>query len=214
MKAPSKEKIIRDPFPAGTHHAICYGVVDMGTQEVKSTMYGDKMKRQIRLQWEVPKFRVSYETGGVESEGPKVIGKTYTFSMYSKAKLAEHLTAWGFSNLDNLDTKDLLGANCLLGVAHFTKPDPSDPNNRGKDQTFSFVSSVQALVDGMETKQPENPLMYYSIEEHGKEIPSCVYPWMLEAIGKSSEFAAMEHAKGVLGEPDLPDDIGCDDIPF
>jgi hypothetical protein len=188
MRAP-QNKPKGELFPAGTHNALCYGVVDMGRQ--KTSWQGvDKLQSKVRIQWEVPALRVEFEKDGQKTEGPKVIGKTYTFSTFKGAKLSEHLTAWGFTDLDNLDFKELLGKSCLLNVAHTTTD--------GGDE-ISYIAGVIQMPAGMEIKSQENPMMYYSIQEDSTQIPDNVYPWMVEKIKESKEWQSMSNAAGVMG---------------
>jgi len=178
MKAPaSKPKA--DPFPQGTHNAVCYGVVDLGTQEV--VYQGTKkMQRKVRIQWEVPAIRVSYTKDDVEHEGPKVVGKTYTFSTFEKAALAQHLAAWGITDLNTFDFKTLIGMPCMLNVVQ-KKIDSGD--------TISYIAAVMQMPQGMPEMKMENPALYYSIDEHGMNIPDNIYGWLQESIKKSPEYA-------------------------
>ena len=92
MKAPVTRP---DPVPQGTYNATCYGVVDIGTHLKKSSLYGDKNERQLRLMWEIPSLRIKYEKDGKDVEAPKSIGKTYNFKTSKKANLSIHLASWG-----------------------------------------------------------------------------------------------------------------------
>jgi hypothetical protein len=182
MKAPiSRPKA--EPFPAGTHSATCYGVVDLGTQE---TTYQGQTKhlRKLRLQWEVPALRSEFEKDGVKQEGPRVVGKTYTFSTFAKAKLTEHLASWGIGNVNGFDYEDLIGRQCMLSIVQ-TQLDNKD--------TISYISSVMQMPEGMPPLTPENAPIYYSIEDHGADVKN-IYPWMKELLEKSPEFQALGQA--------------------
>ena len=182
MKAPAN-KPKGEPFVAGTHSATCYAVVDLGTQE--TTFQGEKKQLpKVRIQWEVPALRVEFEKDGVKTEGPKVIGKTYTFSTFKKAKLTEHLASWGIGNVAGYDYEGLLGRQCMLSVVQ-TKTDDGE--------TISYISSVMQMPEGMPPLVPENEQIYYSIDEHGSDLRN-VYPWMKELIEKSPEFQALGQA--------------------
>ena len=196
MKAPvNKPK--SEPFPAGTYSATCYAVVDLGTQE--TTFQGQtKHLRKVRLQWEVPALRVEFEKDGVKTEGPKVVGKTYTFSTFAKSKLTEHMASWGIGNVNGYDYENLLGRQCMLSVVQ-TKIENGD--------TISYISSVMQMPAGMPDLVPENEHIYYSIDEHGVDTKN-VYPWMKDTIAKSPEFQAL----GGQAPPPAQGDV--DDIPF
>ena len=207
MKAPaSKPK--GEPFPQGTHNAVCYGVVDLGTQEV-TWQNTTKMQRKVRIQWEVPALRVKYTKDDVEHEGPKVIGKTYTFSTFEKAALAQHLAAWGITDIAAFDFKSLIGRACMLNVVQ-KKIDSGD--------TISYISAVMQMPQGMPEMKPENPALYYSIDEHGMNIPDNIYGWLQEKIKGSPEYANAGSAPQNQEPP--PEDTTdysippTDDLPF
>jgi hypothetical protein len=206
MKAPaSKPK--SDPFPAGTHNAVCYGVVDLGTQEV--TFQGaKKMQRKLRIQWEVPALRVKYTKDDVEHEGPKVIGKTYTFSTFQKAALSQHLATWGITDIETFDFKTLIGRSCMLNVVQAVI--------EGGD-TISYIGAVMQMPAGMPEMKVENPSLYYSIDEHGVNIPENIYGWLIESIKKSPEWAKLGQAPAEqmpTAEPEVDLSNAPDDIPF
>lgn len=210
MKAPAPPK--RDPFPKGTHTAICYAVVDFGTQK---TTYMDeaKLTHQIKIQWEVPALRFEGKNDdGTEYDKPKVIGQTYTFSIGDKAKLNHLLTAWGIEDLPNFDFRELLGKNCLLNVIHKTA--------KTSGNIYSIISTIMEIPGGTAPLQPENPLMYYSIEEDGFDIPEGVYEWMRKIIADSEEHKGKVRGDNrSADEPPLEDtrdwDSGDpDDPPF
>lgn len=201
MKAPaSKPK--SDPFPQGTHNAVCYGVVDLGTQEV--VFQGTKkMQRKLRVQWEVPALRVSYTKDNVEHEGPKVVGKTYTFSTFEKAALAQHLAAWGITDIKTFDFKELIGRACMLNVVQ--------KQIEGGDM-ISYISAVMQMPQGMPEMKMENPSLYYSIDEDGLNIPDNIYGWLQEKIKASPEFA--NAGTPPQNQQEEPAFNPTDDIPF
>src|ERR1700743_3838249 len=82
------------PVPAGTHFAVCDQVVDLGKQRIVSQMYGESIKHQVYIRWQIPAERVEWEFEGQKKEGPAVIGKTYTVSLGDKANLRKDLQAW------------------------------------------------------------------------------------------------------------------------
>ena len=75
-----------EPAPAGTHVAICYRVIDLGTQE--SVYNGEKKSaRKVLISWELPNEE--------KADGkPFVISATYTWSMHEKSTLRKTLEAW------------------------------------------------------------------------------------------------------------------------
>ena len=90
MKAPafSGEKKFTpqsDYIPEGKQIAIVSRVIDLGTQIKKSKEFGDKMKRQVRIEWELPKIRRVFN----EEKGEQVAiySEDYVFSLHEKSAL-------------------------------------------------------------------------------------------------------------------------------
>lgn len=76
---------------------------------------------------------------------PFIVQKRYTASLHEKSKLRPELESWrgrAFTEdeLKEFDLEKLLGANCLLNVAHVVKD--------GK--TYANVTAVMPLKRGME----------------------------------------------------------------
>jgi len=206
MKAPANRPKA-DPIAQGTYSATCYAVIDLGTHIKKSQKYGDKEERQIRIMWEIPTLRITYEKDGVEVEAPKSMGKTYKFSTYKKAKLAEHLTSWGCTDLDNLDFKTLVGKSCMLNVAHFD----------ADDGIVAYVNAVMSLPVGTADTPLENPRTVYSIDEDGDKIPDGVTSHWSGQIKESPEFRRLTDSSVQSQEQPVDTDPPfdpTDEIPF
>lgn len=175
-----------DPIPAGTVQAVCYAVVDLGTQYSE---YYKKSARKVQVVWEVPEYRIELEREGRQVNLPRAISKRYTLSLHSKAQLYSDLVSWRGRDFtqDELECFDLftiLGANCLLTITH-TKKD---------DKTYANVASVAKLMNGMDQIKSENPPVRYYLPEDQMNIPEGVPDWMKEIIGKSEEHQMVNHA--------------------
>ena len=173
-KAPKTDRIL---IPEDTYQAVCYSLVDLGTQ------YNDRYKkdeRKVSIGWEIPEIRIETDEG----EKPVVISQKYTLSLHRKAKLREMLEAFRgksftLEELGAFDITNILNKNCMLQIIHYTSED--DPETKQK------VASVAKLYKGIEAVIPENPVQYFSMEE-GMEIPENLYPWQVEEIKKSKEY--------------------------
>jgi len=167
-----------DPTPAGLHHAICYGLVDVGTHE--SEYMGTKYDRKIvYILWELP-FE-TLEIDGVTK--PRAISNMYTLSLSPKAILRKHLESWRgipFTNSDlynGFELKNILGKNCQLNVFHNTKG----------EKTYANISSVVPLSKGMEKLEPFNDILYFSFDEE-MEVPKDIPNWLEKKIYASEEY--------------------------
>ena len=224
MQAPKGQGNTTEPIGAGTHQAVCYMVVDMGTHK---TSYGNK--RQLLIGWEVPKYRI--EIDGADK--PRAVRRWFNFTMYKESDLCKGIEGWSAKQFKDQDAADafefkkLLGKNCLLTTSI---------NKNGYDK----VESIGCLMDGMEELRAENDFIYYSIDEHGANIPDCVYDktadkirQCLELTGEEQEGqsyqpqpttggfnakqkAQLDKARGKLPQEDTRDwsDGDPDDIPF
>jgi hypothetical protein len=151
--------------PVGTHLAVCYRIVDLGTQNV--TWQG-QMKRQhkILITWELPDEKM-------EDGRPFSIGQTYTWSMSEKATLRHHLESWRgqpFTDKDfgigGFDIKNILGKACLLSVIH----------SEG-EKKYANIASISRLMKGQQA--PDSA------------VNKPVYLWLTEGRWDVSVFAGL-----------------------
>jgi hypothetical protein len=186
-----------DPIEAGVYHAICYGVVDLGTQF--SQVYNNET-RKVLLMFELPTERIQVKGEDL----PRAISRQFTLSLNKKATLRQFLESWrgrAFSDteLAGFDLKNLIGVNCQLNIIH--------SNRNGK--TYADVASATPLLKGTEKRVLTNPPLFFSFDDN-MELPEHMPDWVVERIQKSAEIT------GRSG-PDIwqHDQSGADDsIPF
>lgn len=196
------------PVPAGSHHAVCFGVIDLGTQPPRENSRYPKREKKLLLMWELPDERMTFERDGVQVEGPRVISKDFTQSLHEKATLGKFLTAWrgrAFTpeELKGFNVSKLLGANCMLNIVH------SD------DGQYANIASVMPLPKGMlaqKRTQTELPSVLFDLDEYdGGPFPK-LPQWVIDRIIRCDELVNRDHmADGAEGEPAS---YGTEDIPF
>lgn len=174
-----------DPIPAATHHGICYGVVDLGTQP------GGQFKpsRKCVFIWELPDERIDIEKDGVTKNLPRAISKRFTVSLSDKSNLRPMLESWRGreftpEELEKFELKKVLGANALLSVIHTKKQDGT---------VFADVAGVAPLLRTMTRKTAENPLLDYSIDDQPPgplTFPPNMPEWIQKTIKESEEYKA------------------------
>jgi hypothetical protein len=114
-----------DPVPAGVHHAVCYAVIDLGTQDPGNPQF--RASRKVMILWELPHETIDTQDG----PKPRIISSEYTASIGKKATLRSVLESWRgkpftADELNGFDLKNILGANCQLNIVHKQgKADPS-----------------------------------------------------------------------------------------
>lgn len=197
-----------DPVPADFHHAICYAVYDLGTQ---NNPVFNKEQQKVVIIWELPEERINIETDDGPKNLPRAISKIYTASLHEKANLRRDLESWRNKEfteqeLAGFNLAKLLGVNATLQVTH----------KRKDNKVYANVSNVLPLMKNMEKRQPENPVVYFDMDE-SMELPERTPQWIKDIIAKSKEW--QEQFDGNQSNPfdepyadaPPPDD---DDIPF
>lgn len=148
------------PVPAGTHIVICDQVIDLGKQKIVSQMYGESIKHQVYIRWQIPEERAEWQDqDGKKQEGPAVIGKSYTLSLSDKSNLRKDLQAWRGKpftpdELRGFDISKLLGVPATLTVTHTEKD--------GK--TYANIASVGGIPKGMPRPELEGEAIIYDDE--------------------------------------------------
>ena len=204
-----KKKVNFDPVPQGLHHAVCYGLYDLGTQFDE---HFGKHTRKVLIAWEIPGERILIEKDGVKFDLPRAISRQYTQSLHEKANLRKDLESWrgkAFTTeeLEGFNLKTILGTNCMIQVIHKKKD----------DKVYANVSNIVSLLKGMVKMQPENPLRYFSFED-GDIIPEGTPDWISDLIKASVEWQQIQG--GGMPEQDSPTiddglgDVDDSSIPF
>jgi len=212
-----------DPVPEGVHHAVCYGVYDLGTHI--NEMFG-KAERKVLVCWEIPEERIELKgKDGKVRNLPRCVSKKYTLSLGKKATLRKDLESWrnkAFTpdELGGFDLEKLLRVNCMIQIVHQAKD----------ERTYANVNAVMPLYKGVAKKEPENAVKFFSFEdEDGGDIPEDTPDWIVKLIQDSSEWARrFKKPSGGNGQadgvPDMPDFMkdgksgamppAEDDVPF
>ena len=209
VKAESKSN--SEPVPAGIHQAVCYAIIDLGTQDPNNPKF--KASRKVLIIWELPHETINTPDGSK----PRVISCEYTLSIGKKANLRAVLESWRGKQftpeeLSGFDLKKLLGANCQLNVIHKAgKVDPS--------RTYARIQGVVPLVKGMSPAKPVSDLIFWDIPENGViNIPDSIPEWIRGKIVASEEYKERNGIAGAVTEAAqsiaIEDFGGSDDIPF
>jgi len=173
---------------AGAHPAICYSVIDMGTQ--KSTYQGEtKELKKIRIGFEVCDQNDDFEqveNGKVTIiKKPLVCSAEFTASIGPKASLRKFVEGWLGSALNakqlaSFKVTDFLGKPALLNVVHKV--------SQTSGKTYAAIGSASKLPKGMVVPERVNNLVSYEIEQgQGGEFPS-LPKWLREKILLSKEL--------------------------
>lgn len=192
----------RNPIPEGPHVAICYAVVDLGTQQPLPNSRFGKVERKVMLMFEVPDERIEIERDGRMLNLPRALSKEFTLSLHEKAGLRKFLVAWRGKQftpeeLQGFDLKNVLGANGLINVVH-------------KPNGYEDIASCMRLPAGTPARRAETGLVLYDIDQ---PIPQALPEWVRKKIASSDEhLQAAQNGGQYSGEPPPPHED--DDIPF
>jgi hypothetical protein len=184
MLLPPKSEVEFELVPAGSHIAVCYRVIDLGTQKVEYKGQ-QKIQHKIMLSWELCD---EFMTKG-KSEGlPFSIHKKYTLSSSDKATLRCDLESWRgrpFSDEDfgKFDIGKLIGVGCLIGVIH----------NETSGKVYANIKSIMRLPKGMEAKKSLNPNVYFSLNEFDQSIYDSLSENVKATIALSPEYQAIKN---------------------
>jgi hypothetical protein len=177
---PKKEESNFETTPAGVYTAVCYRVIDLGTQ---LEGFGDeekKSKHKIMISWEL------HGEHYMQDGRPFSVHKKYTFSSNEKSSLRKHLEAWrgmAFTDEDfgKFDIGVLIGKACMMQMVH---------NISEKDgNTYANISSIMKLPKGMATPDMVNESIYFSLNEFDEIKLAKLSDQLKQTIMKSPEFA-------------------------
>ena len=194
---------------AGVYVAVCYCVVDTGTHENATWK---KWFRKGIIGFEIPDERIEIEKDGVKKDLPRVVSREFTISLAETGYLRPFLESWRgkkftFEEEAGFDISKLLGVNCQLNIIHET--------SKKNGKTYANIATAMPLAKGIPHREPENELIYYSMEDHKLSIPEGVYPWMVKKIEASREFNETGQQNEEWGDQGSGPPINeADDIPF
>jgi hypothetical protein len=180
MYLPPKSGNDFTPPPAGTHLAVCYRVVDLGTQLVE-WQGQQKQQHKIMLSWELPNELM-------EDGAPFTIHQTYTFSSSEKSTFRKHLESWRgkpFEDADfgpgGFDVKNVIGVGCFLSVLHNVK----------NGSTYANITAVAKLPKGTTCPPLVNEKLYFSLDSFDQAIFDKLSQGLRDKISKSPEYGKL-----------------------
>lgn len=170
--------------PQGTHLAICYRFIDLGTQRYQHPG-GPRDQHKVMISWELPEQLMAE---GEFAGQPFTFHQQYTWSMNENATLRKHLESWRgipFKQEDfgagGCDIRDILGKTCMLSLGH---------NSSGYRTSVRLIA-ISRTKKGMKPPDtPFNPIEYFTLGEQRVDLLtfSRLSEKLQATISRSPEF--------------------------
>ena len=192
--------------PAGQYSAICYRVVDLGTQQQKDKVGKISHKRKVMISWELDERM---------AEGRRFSQhERYTLSLHEMSKLRPILESWRGKPFtpdeeEKFDISKLIGVPCLMQVVH----------NQSGGKIYANMSSIMKLPKGMEPLNLENEKLEFSLNEFDINTYNKLSDSLKATIAKSPEYAEVTGVKcnqeeEITGHLETPPIDGLEGIQF
>lgn len=207
------------PAPEGSHMAVCYRVIDLGTQRWE--YQGEpQIGRKVLLGWELHGEAEDGAPLQTDDGQPLAVSKKYTLSLGKKANLRADLESWrgrAFNDeeLKGFDLDTLLGVACMITIKH----------DRKGDKTYANVASVTRFPAALKDRKPtaKNPLQVFDVTAPDFKVYDTLPEWIRTQIDQSVErsqkkpqttSAASKSAGAAAVASGTGFDDMDDDIPF
>jgi hypothetical protein len=190
--------------PPGSHIAICYAVIDLGTQR---HVFQDKesMSRDVRICWELPGEKMVGKYDPEAKGKPFMVSITVKQSLHPKSRLRPILEGWRGRKFtkeeeQGFDPHKLVGLPCRVTLV--------------EDGDFINVTSVAPLgkddakaMKANKLKQT-NPSVYFSLDpdEFNQDVFNELSQKTQEKIANSPEYLALENGGGEEPQQDAPEE--------
>ena len=200
---PSSESSFELP-PAGMHPAICYRLIDLGTQDFPY-QGTPNIGRYLLVNWELPNAKMA-------DGRPFIIGKRWKYSGHEKANMRKDLEAWRglkFKDSDfgpqGFDITKIVGVKAMLNI-QIAEKDGTE---------YANIVGIGPMMKGLEISSRTNDLALLVLEKgvFNQAVYDSLSEKLKDRIAKSPEYYDLKHPKtgeqnaGVVARPDLDDEI-------
>lgn len=195
--------------PEGSHMAVCFRVIDLGTQRWE--YQGEpQIGRKVLIGWELHGEADDGTPLKTDDGHALNVSKTYTLSLGRKANLRADLESWRGKTfteqeLAGFDISQLLGQPCMVTIKHTKKA----------DKTYTNVASVTRFPAALKNSKPtaESNLQLFDVKEPDNVVYESLPDWIKKQIDSCVERSGsptpgMKSAgKPASGFEDMEDDI-------
>ncbi len=198
------------PVPEGNHMAVCYRVIDLGTQRWEY-LGEPQIGHKVLIAWELHGEADDGTPLTTDDGLPLAVSKKYTLSLGKKANLRADLESWrgkAFTEQEmaGFDIHTLLGVPCMLTIKHEKKG----------EKTYANVATVSRFPAALKDMRPKakNPLQAFNIMEPDARVYETLPDWIKKMIDESAERSAKPARKPEPATSGSGFDSMDDDIPF
>lgn len=176
-----QESTNRTIAPAGTHRAVLYKIINLGTIPTE-WMGQEKKSHKIRLIWELTDEKIEYEKDGEKKSGPIVVGRKFTFSLGDKSSLYPIVVGMigGLTDDErwNFNIESLLGTPCLVTVVH----------DEFNGKPYAKITSASMLPRGMEIPTQVNKSVVIDVRNMSQEEIDKLPEYLAKDMQASDEY--------------------------
>lgn len=200
LNSTSKPKTQGAIPPASLHLAVCYSIIDLGTQEEQFPGKPIALAQKVHYSWELPNLPfVTFDAA--KGAQPMALFQEYTVSAGDKAKLPKMLCSWG-----NMDVKQLkgitsdflkafLGQSCMLNVVH-TQAKTAVDANTGQPIKYAQIggNGLMVMPRMAEIAKPTgtiNPVKFLDLDAFSWPVYLSLPNFIQEKIAKSKEWPSI-----------------------
>lgn len=159
----------REQAPEGTHTAILYQIIDMGTQ--KREFNGDvKYIPTVRFTWELCEEKML-------DGRPFAVSREYTAKIHEKAEICKMVKSWkGIIPDGKYNFFSLLGEACNISIVH---------NEKG----YPAITAIAPLKKSEKAPARHNQTQKLWLREFNQQVFDSLPDFLKEKIRLSPEYA-------------------------
>ena len=207
-----------EPIPVGMHAAVCYGVVDLGTQPAFGNF---PARHKVLFLFELPEERGDFERDGKRVNLPRAVSATFTLSLHPKGNLRPALVGWRGRDFtpqeeEGFDVMNVAGANAYLNITH------TPGKGKNANRLYADIKAICPMPKGAPRRTAETPLLKFSLSDSPPATvpvkPANMPDWVWARNTQSDEYILRAQGNGQpqptadqeanLGGPE------SEDIPF
>lgn len=192
--SPKKQKQLP---PAGLQLAVCYSIIDLGTQEEQFPGKPSTLAQKVHYSFEFPNLpHVTFDAA--KGPQPMAIFQEFTVSANEKAKLPKVLSSWGSIPIKDIKAitpvflKAFLGQACMINIAHTPAKTAVDSETQRPILYAQIAQNGLAIMPRMEgMAKPNgtiNPVKFLDLDAFDWNVYNSLPQFLQEKIAKSKEW--------------------------